>query len=176
MRVYACLCVYTNKIQNELICQPSAYFRFILSTHARTHTHRHTHTNTFSYHYFEDCEPMGLKVHIATISVNKIQQACFSKTLSWLFWTWVNHCILKLHTVVNQSVLSFWPIDREHNPRNGIWNDLICLVILLIYSCIYLKVENDETKNKKQLTWKTNERKWRPPQFQLHLVIKSCDK
>ena len=37
-------------------------------THKRTHTHTHTHTQTPTYthvhHYFEDCEPTGLKLKV----------------------------------------------------------------------------------------------------------------
>ena len=38
--------------------------------------------------------------------------------------------------------------DRGHDPRNGIWNDPLCLVMLSAYSRINLKVEDYKTKNK----------------------------
>ena len=55
------------------ICQLSAYFKFIPSTHTHRHTHRHTHTLSYTHTHththilisFEDREPTGLKVDIA---------------------------------------------------------------------------------------------------------------
>lgn len=38
--------------------------------------------------------------------------------------------------------------DRAHDPRNGIWNDPLCPVMLSAYSRINLKVEDYKTKNK----------------------------
>ena len=46
------------------MCQRSAYFKFIPSTHTHTHTHAHTHTHILIP--FEDREPTGPKVDIAT--------------------------------------------------------------------------------------------------------------
>ena len=49
-------------------------------------------------------------------------------------------------------------VDRGHDPRNGIWNDPLCPVMLSAYSRINLKVEDYKTKNKTaQLN--TNEKK-----------------
>ena len=42
----------------------------------------------------------------------------------------------------------FQAIDRGHNPRNGIRNDHIGVVLLLVHSSTYSKVEDYETENK----------------------------
>ena len=57
-------------------------------------------------------------------------------------------------------------VDRAHNLRHGIWNVPVCLVILLVYSSIYLNAHVCETKNKMHIGI-TNERKWQQPQRQV---------
>ena len=66
-----------------LICQDSAYFKFILYTHMHALTHTHTHTLSLSFSHtqththkhilipFEDCELMGLKVDIAFSNISE---------------------------------------------------------------------------------------------------------
>ena len=81
------------------ICQCSAYFKFIPSTHTCIHTHTHTrlhaHMRAYSHTHilipFEDCEPMGIKVDIA---VNLALSATFFFTLGdggWGGGGGVNH-------------------------------------------------------------------------------------
>ena len=43
----------------------------------------------------------------------------------------------------------FRSVSREHSPRNWIWNEPVCLVMLSAYISIYLKVEDYETRNKR---------------------------
>lgn len=61
----------------------------------------------------------------------------------------------------------FQATDRGHDPREGIWNDPIGLVILSVHSIIYCrwKIWN---QNQDMQTSNTNERKWQQPQFQSH--------
>ena len=60
----------------------------------------------------------------------------------------------RVFSVPNLSVITniFWLVDRGHDPRHGIWNDLlVCLQpSLSAYNVIriYSKVEDYETKNK----------------------------
>ena len=53
-----------------------------------------------------------------------------------------------MRTLANWSTDIFQLTDREQDPRNGIWNDPIVLVILSVYSSVYSKVEDYKTKNK----------------------------
>ena len=71
----------------------------------------------------------------------------------------------------------FWSVNRGHDPRNGIWNEPICLVILSEYILIiiYISAFSQRLKITKPKTkMHTDERKCRQPQFQLHLITKSC--
>lgn len=81
-----------------------------------------------------------------------------------------NDHILKLDSVKTGTEIAcfgkllsdtFWAINsRAQDCRNGVWNDPIGLVKLLVYGTIYTKVEDFQTENKFKVAPNTNQRKW----------------
>ena len=67
----------------------------------------------------------------------------------------------------------FWSIDGGHDPRYGIWNYPVCLLCQRVISEFTQRLKTTKSKTKHVSTPNMNERKWRLPQLQLHLVTKS---
>lgn len=74
----------------------------------------------------------------------------------------------KWHTMTDWSVI-FWALHKGHSPRNGIWSDLIGLVVLYVCSSIWLNVEGYKTKNKVHINIKYI-CKWQQLDFNVILV------
>ena len=67
----------------------------------------------------------------------------------------------------------FRSIDGGHDPRYRIWNHPLCLLCQrVILSEFTQRQKTTKSKTKHTLTLNTNERKWRQPRLQLHLVTK----
>ena len=68
----------------------------------------------------------------------------------------------------------FRSIDGGHDPRYGIWNQAVCLLCeRVILSGFTQRYKTTKSKTKHASTPNANERKWRQPRLQLHLVTKS---
>ena len=106
--------------------------------------------------------PQVLSLHIILVIVSialSVNDICMLSRRT-IIWNWI---LTKLYLKEDSVSVSDWPeivylgklisgilqsIDRRHNPRNRIWNEPICLVILPTYISIYLKVEEYEIKKK----------------------------